>query len=108
MQAIVLPVTDRALEHAEKIAALLTEAGVRAEVDRRNEKLGFKIRESQVNKIPFALVVGDKEVESGGASLRLRSGQDLGTQPVAELVRRISDESRLPGQGTKKEQSRSE
>ena len=108
VQAIVLPVTDRALEHAEKIAALLTEAGVRAEVDRRNEKLGFKIRESQVNKIPFALVVGDKEVESGGASLRLRSGQDLGTQPVAELVRRISDESRLPGQGTKKEQSRSE
>lgn len=97
VQAVLLPVTDRALAHAEALSHALFEAGVRVEVDRRNEKLGFKIREAQLSKVPFMLVVGDREVEQGGASVRLFGGEDRGYMPAAEIVTMIAKEAEIPG-----------
>ncbi len=97
VQAAVLPITDRALEHGEAIADALIARGVRVEVDRRNEKLGKKIAEARVSKVPYMLVVGDREVEEGGAALRERGGKDHGTLPLAEIVERLSKEAALPG-----------
>jgi threonyl-tRNA synthetase len=96
VQVICLPVTDRALAHAEKVAGALAEAGLRTEVDRRNEKLGFKIREAQLQKIPFVLVMGDKEVEQNAASVRLRNGTDLGLTPVDQVLKLVADEAQMP------------
>lgn len=97
VQAAVLPITDRALEHGEKIAEALAQAGIRVEVDRRNEKLGKKIAEARVSKVPYMLVVGDREVEAGGAALRERGGKDLGTLPIDEIVQRLAAEAAIPG-----------
>lgn len=100
LQAVVVPVTDRALAHAEKVEAALVAAGLRVDVDRRNEKLGFKIREAQLQKIPFVLVVGDKEAEQGTVSLRLRGGQDLGAMSLDAAAARLVADARMPGQPT--------
>ena len=97
VQAVAVPVTDRALEHAEKMAARLHEAGFRVDVDRRNEKLGFKIREAQLQKIPYVLVVGDKEVEQNAVSVRLRGGKDLGLMTYDQVHALIAEEARMPG-----------
>jgi len=89
VQAIVLPVTDRALEYARKVAAELAAAGVRSEVDDRNEKVNFKIREAQLQKIPYMLVVGDREAEQGTVSVRHRKHADQGAQPVSKFLEDI-------------------
>ena len=78
VQVKVLPVTERAHEYANQIAAKLDEAGIRAESDLRSEKLGYKIREAQMQKIPYMLVVGDRDMENGTVSVRTRKGDDLG------------------------------
>ena len=96
-QVIVLPVTDRAVEHASSIVDRLTDAGVRADVDRRNEKLGFKMREAEKAKIPYILVVGDREVEQGGASVRQHGGKDHGYLPLDEIVEQIMLSTAMPG-----------
>ena len=85
-QVSVLPVTDRHIEHSEKIATTLRQAGLRVEVDTRNEKLGFKIREAQLQKVPMMLIIGDKEIEANGAAVRLRSGEDLGLMAEQDLL----------------------
>ncbi|MCD6526382.1 MAG: threonine--tRNA ligase [Desulfuromonas sp.] len=77
VQAVVINVTDNQLEYAEKVTAQLREAGVRVQADVRNEKLGFKIREAQLQKIPYMLVIGDKEMESGTLTPRFRTGENL-------------------------------
>jgi len=89
-QATVIPVTERHQEYARSVAETLRAAGVRASVDDRNEKLGYKIREAQVQKVPYMLVVGDKEVAAGNVSLRHRQAGDLGTAEVAVLAERIA------------------
>jgi len=89
-QATVIPVTERHREYARSVAETLRAAGVRASVDDRNEKLGYKIREAQVQKVPYMLVVGDKEVAAGNVSLRHRQAGDLGTAEVAVLAERIA------------------
>jgi len=89
-QAAVIPVTERHQEYARSVAETLKAAGVRASVDDRNEKLGYKIREAQVQKVPYMLVVGDKEVAAGNVSLRHRQAGDLGTAEVAVLAERIA------------------
>jgi threonyl-tRNA synthetase len=88
VQAVVLPVSEKFAEYAALVRAGLEAAGVRAEVDDRNEKLGFKIREAQLQKIPYMLVVGAREQEEGTVSVRRRSGEDLGALPVAAFVER--------------------
>jgi threonyl-tRNA synthetase len=76
----------------------LAEAGFRAEADVRNEKLGFKVREAQMQKIPYILVVGDREVEAGGVNVRLRSGENVGLRSLPELTAMIRADCREPFQ----------
>ncbi len=91
LQARVLPVTDAANDHAQQVAAALVARGLRAEVDRRSEKLGYKIRDGETMKVPYLLVVGQREAENGTVSLRLRHGRDEGVQPVSAVVDRITN-----------------
>jgi threonyl-tRNA synthetase len=86
VQAILLPIADRHLEYAEKVASRLREAGMRVEVDGRREKVNAKIRDAQMQKIPYMLVVGDKEIASDAVSVRLRSEENLGPVPVSEFI----------------------
>jgi threonyl-tRNA synthetase len=86
VQAIVLPITDRQAEYARSVEKQLTAAGIRATVDERNEKVNFKIREAQLQKIPFMLVVGDREQENGQVSVRNRKHGDQGAKAVAEFI----------------------
>jgi threonyl-tRNA synthetase len=83
-------VTERHHEYARQVAAKLKEASVRVEVDDRNEKLGYKIREAQVQKVPYMLVVGDKEAAAGTVSLRHRQAGDLGITDAESLGARIA------------------
>jgi threonyl-tRNA synthetase len=93
VQARVLPVADRHHGYAESVVARLREDGLRSEANLRNEKIGFKIREAEVQKIPFILVVGDKEAAAGTVSVRLRGGQDKGVMPLADLVHALAIEN---------------
>jgi threonyl-tRNA synthetase len=90
VQATVIPVTERHQEYGRKVADDLRKAGVRVHLDDRNEKLGYKIREAQVQKVPYMLVVGDKEVAAGNVALRHRQAGDLGTIEVAALAEKIA------------------
>ena len=85
VQVEILPVTDRAVEYAKGIAKQLDSAGFRAEVDERPEKLGYKIREAQQMKVPYMVIVGDKDMENNTVSIRHRAGADLGAMPYAEF-----------------------
>ena len=86
VQAKILPITDKQRDYADSILARLRSSGARAEIDGRNEKIGFKIREAEKAKIPYMVVVGDREMESGTVSVRGRSGSNLGTMPVEGMV----------------------
>jgi len=85
VQARVIPIADRHVEFAVKIEEMLRDSGVRTDVDDRSERMTSKIRDAQMAKIPFMLVVGDKEVASGGASVRLRTGEDLGLRDIEDV-----------------------
>ena len=91
VQVKVMNITDRSAEYAKEVVAKLKEAGIRAEVDLRNEKIGYKIREAQSLKIPYMLVVGDKEVENGTVSVRTRSGGDQGSVPLDEFKAQVCE-----------------
>jgi len=86
VQVVVMNITDKQAEYAEQLAKRLQESGYRAEVDLRNEKIGFKIREHTISKVPYLLVVGDKEVEQQTVAVRSRSGEDLGSMAYDALV----------------------
>ena len=92
VQVKVMPITDRAADYAKSVAAKLDVAKVRVETDLRNEKIGYKIREAQMQKIPYMLVVGDKEAEAGTVSVRTRAGVDLGAMPLDEFMAKIGEE----------------
>lgn len=92
-QVRILPVTDRAKEYGEKISGRLEALGIRSSVDNRNEKIGYKIRQAQLEKIPYFFIVGDKEVEENTVSLRSRKEGDLGASPLDEVINRIVTES---------------
>ena len=85
-QVKVMPITDRAHEYAKGLVQQLKDAGIRAEGDYRSEKLGYKIREAQVQKIPYMLVVGDRDIENGTVSVRTRKGDDLGAMTPDEFI----------------------
>jgi threonyl-tRNA synthetase len=89
VQAVVLPVSEKFGEYAEQVRARLAESGVRVELDSRNEKLGYKIREAQLQKVPYMLVVGAREQEEGTVSVRRRAGDDLGAMPVEAFLDRV-------------------
>jgi threonyl-tRNA synthetase len=86
VQAIVLPITDRQTEYARDVRKLLDAAGIRATVDERSEKVNLKIRDAQLQKIPYMLVVGDREQESGKVAVRNRRLGDQGAQPLADFI----------------------
>jgi threonyl-tRNA synthetase len=92
VQAAILTVTDRNIAHGERVLSSLKEAGIRAEADFRNEKLGLKIREAQLQKIPYMLIVGDRESEMEGITPRLRSGENLPFMKPTELIERINED----------------
>lgn len=86
IQAIILNITDRQQSFASETEKFLRKQGVRVETDLRNEKIGYKIRESTLRRIPFLLVVGDREVEEGSVAVRTRDGEDLGTVAIADVL----------------------
>jgi threonyl-tRNA synthetase len=97
VQAVVLPIVDRHVEYARTVRAKLAGAGLRVELDERQEKIGYKIREAQLQKIPYMLVVGDREAAEGGVAVRSRSAGDLGTQTLDAFVESARNEARLTG-----------
>ncbi len=96
VQAKVLTVTDDQLDFAATATRTLQELGLRVESDLRNEKLGYKVREAQLEKIPYILVVGDKEVEAQGVNVRLRSGKNLGLQSLEKIAALINEDCQEP------------
>jgi threonyl-tRNA synthetase len=95
VQAIVLTVTDSHIPYGQEVLAALKASGVRVQGDFRNEKLSFKIREAQLQKVPYMLVIGDKEVEQGTVTARFRDGQNLPPMKIDEFVAFIEQESKL-------------
>jgi threonyl-tRNA synthetase len=89
VQAAVLPITDRQTEYARNVQRQLDAAGIRAVVDERSEKVNLKIREAQLQKIPYMLVVGDREQQNGQVAVRNRKHGDLGAKPLAEFIAEI-------------------
>jgi threonyl-tRNA synthetase len=92
VQAAVIPIADRHAEFGHKVADKLREAGLRATVDERGERMQAKIRDAQLQKVPYMLVVGNREAEAGTAAVRLRDGEDLGALPLAQIVERMTAE----------------
>ena len=99
VQVKVMPITDRTSDYAKDVAAKLSAAGVRVETDLRNEKIGYKIREAQMQKTPYMLVIGDREAESGAVAVRTRSGEDLGAMPLDAFIERITGEIKSRSNG---------
>ena len=94
VQVILLTITDRHIPFGEDLAKTFFEADVRVEKDFRNEKLSFKVREAQANKIPYMVIIGDKEVDTGNVTVRLRDGHNLPPMSPKELLAIIKDEAK--------------
>ena len=94
VQVVVMTITDRAHKYAQHVAEALADAGFRAEADLRNEKIGHKIREAQMQKVPYMLVLGDKEEDSGLVTVRKRTGGDIGAMGLGEFIGMIGSESK--------------
>lgn len=92
LQVKILPITDKQHEYSYKLRDELVKSGIRVEVDDRNEKTGYKIREAQLAKIPYMLIVGAKEVEENTVSVRSRENGDIGTMTIEELNKKIVEE----------------
>ncbi|MCR5808492.1 MAG: threonine--tRNA ligase, partial [Clostridiales bacterium] len=92
VQVKVMAMTDRTAEQSKQIAEKLEAAGLKVETDLRNEKIGFKIREAQMQKIPYMLIIGDKEVENGVVAVRSRKGGDLGTMKLEDFMAKVVEE----------------
>jgi threonyl-tRNA synthetase len=91
VQAVIIPIADRHQEYANQVLDILKSAGVRAEVDSRGERMNAKVRDAQLMKIPYMLVVGDKEVSANAVSVRLRTNENLGATPLGTFVTRITE-----------------
>ena len=94
VQAVVMPITDAHVEYAQRVNSMLTEAGIRSEADIRNEKIGAKIRNATLAKVPYMLIVGDREVEESTVSVRLRQKGDIGSMASSDLLDRMAEEIR--------------
>jgi threonyl-tRNA synthetase len=91
VQVVVIPIAERHHEYAQKVLSRLADCGIRAEVDDRNEKMGYKIRAAQTKKIPYMLVVGDKESQSGEVAVRNRFSGDEGAQSLDSFLDKIGE-----------------
>ena len=92
VQVMVLNITDAQAEYARSVAKTLQNQGLRAELDLRNEKITYKIREHSMQKLPFLLVVGDKEVAAGAVAVRARGGQDLGVMSLEVFMQKLQSD----------------
>jgi threonyl-tRNA synthetase len=97
VQAVVMGITDNQAEYVKKIEEKLKKQGIRAIADLRNEKVGFKIREHTLQKIPYLLVAGDREVENSTVAVRTRSGEDLGGMSLDDFASKLTEE--IAGRG---------
>ena len=88
-----LPITDDRLPYAKMVVEKLNAAGLRVELDDRNEKIGYKIREAQMQKIPYMLVIGEKEEQAGAVAVRSRRDGDQGAMPLDQFIRQITVET---------------
>ncbi|MFZ7097002.1 threonine--tRNA ligase [Luteimonas dalianensis] len=95
VQAVVMNITDAQADYVEEVRKSLADQGFRVESDLRNEKIGYKIREHTLQRVPYLIVVGDREKENGAVAVRTRSGEDLGSMPVSGFVSRLRDELAL-------------
>jgi threonyl-tRNA synthetase len=93
VQVVVLTITDRQSGYATEVTARLKEAGLRAVSDLRNEKITYKIREHSLQKLPYQVILGDKELEAGKVAVRTRTGEDLGAMPLESFIERLHDET---------------
>jgi threonyl-tRNA synthetase len=89
VQAKVIPISRAFNDYAEQVTARLREAGIRAELDGRDEKVGYKIREAQVQKVPYMLVIGEKEMNANAVAVRKRTEGDLGAKPLDEVIEQL-------------------
>jgi len=92
VQATVINITDKHAEYAKKVEEILNNQGIRAASDLRNEKIGLKIRELSMQRVPYQLVVGDREMEQNTVAVRTRTGKDLGTMPTEAFAEKLSEE----------------
>jgi threonyl-tRNA synthetase len=92
VQAILIPIADRHVEYAYQTARKLKTSGLRVEVDDRNERMNAKIRDAQMQKIPYMLVVGDKEMQQNSVALRLRSGENPGPMPLEKFLEKAKSD----------------
>lgn len=92
VQAKIIPITDRNLEYAQLLSKKLEEQGIRTEIDERQEKIGYKIREAQMEKVPYMLVIGDKEMETNTVGVRERKNGDIGQMSLENFIEKIRDE----------------
>jgi threonyl-tRNA synthetase len=92
VQAMVIPIADRHIDYAHEVLGSLRAAGFRADVDERSERMNAKIRDAQLQKIPYMLVVGDREAEAQAVAVRTRAGEDLKSMPVFQFIDRLRDE----------------
>ena len=95
VQAVCMNITDAQADYVKDVGKALANQGFRVETDLRNEKIGYKIREHTLQKVPYLLVAGDREMAQGTIAVRTRSGEDLGAMPVSGLVQRLREETTL-------------
>ena len=95
VQVRILTIADRHIDHGCAVLKQLTTAGFRGELDKRQEKIGLKIREAQLEKIPYMLVIGDRELENGTVALRSRKEGDQGSRSISEVINSLNEEVRL-------------
>ena len=91
VQAVVIPIADRHLDYAREVERRLRAEGIRVEVDSRGERMNLKIRDAQMQKVPYMLVVGDREQADNAVAVRLRSGENPGAMPVDRLIEEVRD-----------------
>jgi len=96
VQAVVLPIADRHTEYAQGVVDRMRERGLRVHLDGRRENLNHKIRDAQLQKVPYMLVVGDREIEANAAAVRVRSGENLGSEAIDDLLERLAREASIP------------
>jgi threonyl-tRNA synthetase len=92
IQATVINITDKQAQYAKKVEEILNNQGIRATTDLRNEKIGLKIRELSMQRVPYQLVVGDREMEQDTVAVRTRTGKDLGSMPITVFADKLSKE----------------
>jgi threonyl-tRNA synthetase len=93
-QVVVMNISEHQADYAEAVAAALRAAGWRAAADLRNEKISYKIREHSLQKLPYQVVVGDKEKQAGNVAVRTRGGEDLGAMPLEAFIARLTTEAK--------------